>query len=89
MFAFLKDRVSRLYDAICRVSGFSVLVDSSEWPLYAVFLNDLGFDVRIIHVVRDSRAVVYSWKYRRKIDPSFHDAYYMENIPHISKISLE
>jgi len=88
IYAVLKDHVRRLYEAIGRVSGLNVLVDSSKWPLYALFLSNLGFDVCVIHLVRDSRAVVYSWKYRKKIDPSFDDSYYMANIASVSRISL-
>jgi len=55
----------RLYGAISQVSGCSTVVDSSKHPSLAFCLSrgDLP-DLRVIHVVRDSRAVAYSWTTR-------------------------
>jgi hypothetical protein len=54
--------LERLYRAIQRVSGASVIVDSSKRFSYAVVLGLLPFvDLRIVHLVRDSRAVAFSW----------------------------
>jgi len=54
--------LERLYRAIQRVSGAGVIVDSSKRFSYAVFLSLLPFaDLRVVHLVRDSRAVAYSW----------------------------
>src|SRR5829696_4047947 len=54
--------LERLYRAIQRVSGAGVIVDSSKRLPYAVLLSLLPFaDLRIVHLVRDSRAVAYSW----------------------------
>lgn len=56
------DRLDRLYQAAARVSGASVLVDSSKHASTAFALRHLGtVDVRIVHLVRDSRGVAYSW----------------------------
>jgi hypothetical protein len=47
-----------------------VIVDSSKRSSYAVFLSLLPFaDLRVVHLVRDSRAVAYSWA-RRKESPA-------------------
>ena len=55
--------LERLYRAIQRVSGAQVIVDSSKRLSYAVLLNLLPFaDLRVVHLVRDSRAVAYSWQ---------------------------
>jgi hypothetical protein len=56
-----------LYGAIARHSGASVIVDSSKTPLYASILRQIpSLDVYVLHLVRDPRAVAYSWM-RRKI----------------------
>jgi len=54
--------LERLYRAIQRVSGAGVIIDSSKRFSYAVLLSLLPFaDLRVVHLVRDSRAVAYSW----------------------------
>ena len=54
--------LERLYRAIQRVSGARVIVDSSKRFSYAVLMGLLPFaDLRVVHLVRDSRAVAYSW----------------------------
>lgn len=59
-----------LYRAIQRVSGAEVVVDSSKRQSYAVLLSLLSFaDLRVVHLVRDSRAVAYSWA-RSKESPA-------------------
>ncbi len=62
--------LERLYRAILRVSGAGVIVDSSKRLSYAVLLSLLPFaDLRVVHLVRDSRAVAYSWT-RSKESPA-------------------
>ena len=59
--------LERLYRAIQRVSGAGVIVDSSKRFSYAVLLSLLPFaDLRVVHLVRDSRAVAYSWARSRE-----------------------
>jgi hypothetical protein len=54
--------LERLYRTIQTVSGARVVVDSSKFVSYAVLLSLLPFaDLRVVHLVRDSRAVAYSW----------------------------
>jgi len=53
--------IRRLYHAIAEVSGARVIVDSSKDRFYAWFLSEIGaVDLHLVHLVRDSRAVVYS-----------------------------
>jgi hypothetical protein len=60
----------RLFDAIAEASGCEVIVDSSKNPAYGLLLAGLpGIDLRVIHLVRDSRAVAYSWATRVKPHP--------------------
>jgi sulfotransferase family protein len=52
----------RLYAALARVSGSGVVVDSSKHASLAFCLrHQPGLDLRVVHIVRDSRAVAYSW----------------------------
>jgi len=51
-----------VYAAIAAVSGASVVVDSSKHSSLAFCLRHQDdIDVRVVHVVRDSRGVAYSW----------------------------
>jgi hypothetical protein len=59
------DTLGRLYRAIAEVSGASVIVDSSNLPSHAFLLRTMpAIDLRVIHLVRDSRAVAWSWQKR-------------------------
>lgn len=56
------EQLSALYRAIASVSGCRSIVDSSKDPPYAFLLRRLkSVDLRIIHLVRDSRGVAHSW----------------------------
>jgi hypothetical protein len=58
------DYYARVYRAAAEVSGASVIVDSSKHSALAYCLRWSGLDMRVIHVVRDSRGVAYSWTKR-------------------------
>ena len=52
----------RTYAAIAEVSGSRVVIDSSKHASLAFCLRGRpDLDLRVVHVVRDSRAVAYSW----------------------------
>ena len=54
--------LERLYSAILAVSGAEVVVDSSSDSTYGSVLSSVDLlDVWVVHLVRDSRAVAYSW----------------------------
>lgn len=61
-----------LYRAIQRVSGCRWLIDSSKDPAYAFVLAAMP-EVRLsmVHLVRDSRAVAFSWMKHKEI-PDVH-----------------
>jgi hypothetical protein len=62
------DVLQRLYQAIAEVSGARVIVDSSKYPSYGYLLSLADdIDVTMVHLVRDPRAVAYSWT-RRKLE---------------------
>jgi hypothetical protein len=55
----------RLYQAVREVSGASVIVDSSKHVGYALVLRTLpSVDLRLLHLVRRSHGVAYSWSKR-------------------------
>lgn len=64
----LLDVLSRLYHAVSEVTGARVVVDSSKYPSYGYLLGLVpGLEVSVVHLVRDPRAVAYSWT-RHKVD---------------------
>ncbi len=61
------DKLSALYSAIYKVTGCNVIVDSSKFPSHLFLLSLIeNLDIKIMHVVRDPRAIAYSWQ-RKKI----------------------
>lgn len=57
------------FESLRSVSGKAVIVDSSKRPARALALSMIpGIDVRLIHLVRDVRGVVWSAKKRLKQD---------------------
>ena len=59
----------KLYAAMWRVSGEAVLIDSSKVSSYAYTLTKMkGIRLQLLHLVRDPRAVAYSWS-RKKYLP--------------------
>lgn len=67
-----KDVMERLYRGIAEVTGDRVIVDSSKMPPDAALLQTLtGVSAYFVHLVRDPRAVTYSWQ-RRKINPDLN-----------------
>lgn len=73
--------LQQLYSAIQTVSGCSCIVDSSKGPRYAFTLSRVHtIDLRIVHLIRDSRATAYSWQ-RKKVQPDIYwQQAYMERI---------
>jgi hypothetical protein len=53
---------ARVYAAVAQVSGCDLVVDSSKHASLAFCLREApGVDLRVLHLVRDPRAVAYSW----------------------------
>ena len=62
--------LKRLYSAVFEVTGAEVIIDSSKWPSYGRYLSEMsGVDLRVIHLVRDPRAVAFSWRRKKAYDP--------------------
>jgi hypothetical protein len=73
----LRSLLGSLYDAAAQVSGARVLVDSSKDPVYGLVLAGIpSIRLHVVHLVRDSRAVAWSWQ-RRRLRPEIGttDAY--------------
>jgi hypothetical protein len=56
----------RIYHAVAEVTGSSVIVDASKGPAHGVALADASsYDLSMLNLIRDPRAVAYSWSQRR------------------------
>lgn len=65
------DRLGRLYRAIEDVLSCRVIIDTSKYPGYGYALKRIpSLDVRVLHLVRDPRAVAYACRYRVKELPT-------------------
>lgn len=61
--------LSNLYQAIQKVTNCDVIIDSSKFPIYGNILDLLpSLQVKVLHLIRDPRAVSFSWQ-RRKVIP--------------------
>jgi len=70
----------RLYRAITEATGCEVVVDSSKAVPYLRMLSLLPeLEVHVVHVVRDARAVAYSWQ-RVKPTPDRFNAVSMKRL---------
>jgi len=59
--AAYKDALGRLLGAIRDVAGADVVIDSSKLPSHNLLLEQVpGLDLRVVHLVRDSRGVAFS-----------------------------
>jgi hypothetical protein len=57
-----RDEIARVYRALARVTGAGLVVDSSKVPSGAAVLGRIrDIDSYLLHMVRDPRAVAYSW----------------------------
>jgi len=67
------DILGALYNGIADISSSTIIVDSSKIPLYAFVLANLkNVELYVIHLVRHSCAVAYSWK-KKKVRPEITD----------------
>lgn len=63
------DSLEKLYHAVQTTTGSRVIVDTSKFPSYGFVLGMVpSVDLHVIHLVRDPRAVAYSWL-RKKLQP--------------------
>lgn len=68
----------QLYEAVWRVGGGRLIVDSSKVPSHLYLLSQIaGLDLRLLQLVRDGRAVAYSWNKRHKKELAAVDGAHM------------
>lgn len=71
--------LENLYKEISKIQKSDVIIDSSKWPGYGVILSQLpSVELYTIHVVRDPRAVAYSWTKKKKYEPFDESDIYMK-----------
>jgi hypothetical protein len=64
--------LERLYKVVLGLSGERVIVDSSKDARHGLVLSRLpGIELHVVHLVRDPRAVAFSWKRSRR-RPEIH-----------------
>jgi hypothetical protein len=64
--------LARLYRAVADVSECRILVDSSKSPAHGFVLRETpGIELRALNLVRDSRAVAFSWQ-RQRVRPEVY-----------------
>ncbi len=63
-----RDHLAALYGTIRRHAGCRIIIDSSKMPIYGALLGQVpGLEVYTILLVRDSRAVAYSWSKKEPV----------------------
>jgi sulfotransferase family protein len=74
--------LTRLYAAMRLVSGADVVIDTSKEPQFASILTRIdGLDLRFVHLVRDSRAVAYSWLRKKRMPSPIGEEAFMPRFP--------
>jgi hypothetical protein len=65
--AEFEEILQKLYGAIGKVADARVIVDSSKDPAYALTLwRAFAPNLTVVHLVRDSRAVAFSWGHQKR-----------------------
>ena len=73
-----KEALGCLYREVSNVTGSRVIVDSSKLPLYGRVLGEVpGVERYVVHLVRDPRAVAYSWLRKKRSTPAGRGLAYM------------
>lgn len=72
-----------LLSSIARVSGCTIIVDSSKYPTDLAAFIQANVPIKIVHLIRDCRAVVYSWR-TQKPRPEIH--WKDEDMPHYGPV---
>lgn len=58
----MRSAFGALYAAIAAESGRDIIIDSSKNVRLAIMLNGMpGVEIRLVHLIRDSRASAFSW----------------------------
>ena len=74
--------MERLYRGVADATDSRVVVDSSKSPALGHLLDLMpGIDPYVVHLVRDPRAVAFSWLKKKVYDPSGDEPMYMSQHP--------
>lgn len=74
--------MERLYRAVADATDSRVVVDSSKSPALGHLLDVMpGIDPYVVHLVRDPRAVAFSWLKKKVYDPGGDEPMYMSQHP--------
>lgn len=78
--------LGHMFDAIKEVTGCGCVIDASKFPTFGYLLTQLpNAEVCIIHLIRDPRAVGFSWQ-RRKFNPDSGELFGRMSIPRSAAI---
>jgi sulfotransferase family protein len=67
--------VGGVYRSLATATGASTIVDSSKTTAFALLAgSDSSVDMRIVHIIRDPRAVVASWSKQKAVEYGTHVA---------------
>jgi hypothetical protein len=67
----LARRTSVLYSVVQDIAGSTTIVDSSKLPAYGLLLRgDPSLRLSVVHLVRDPRASVHSWRRTKRLHDS-------------------
>lgn len=69
----LTDILGIFYSEIQKQSQARVIVDSTKFPLYALLLSNIrDINLHVLHLVRNNKAVAYSWQ-RKRLRPEIEN----------------
>lgn len=72
-------KLEKLYQAIHVTTDSKVIVDSSKDPQYGYVLQMIPkVELYVVHLIRDPRAVAYSWSRKRLFEPGATNPEYMD-----------
>jgi Sulfotransferase family len=73
-----REMLARVYRAVGTVSGAAKVVDSSKYAAYGLILAGVPqLELLVLHLIRDSRAVAYSWLGRKLMPEVTTETRYM------------
>ncbi len=78
--------LEKFYRIIDENVNHKILIDSSKIPTHAFILNEIGINIYLVHLIRDSRAVTYSWQRKKKRPEIYWTNVYMSQYSIIKAI---
>lgn len=73
--------IEKLYQSIKFTTNSKVIIDSSKSPFYGYVLTKVRtIDLYVVHMIRDPRAVAYSWQRKKLFQPDTRNNLYMAQL---------